>query len=109
MNKPRIIKWDKTPEQDFGTVKVRQLLDTEEVPELSVNWVYKAKLPDKRLSKNECDVAYFILSGTGTCLIDGEKTPVSKGDVVYIPAGQEYLLSEGLETIAACNPRFGGK
>ncbi len=105
----KVIKGDKVEEKDFGTVRTKTLLDTPEVPEFSVNWVYKQKSPEGRMSKSEhCDTAYYVISGSGHALINNEEIAVTKGDVVYIPKGEEYELSEGIETIAVCSPRFSG-
>ena len=108
MKKAIVIKGDDIPEKDFDTVKTKVLLDTEEVPNFSVNWVYKKK-SDKMSTADKGDIAYYILSGTGNAIINNKTTQIKKGDVIYIPKGEEYKISEGIETLAVCNPRFGGK
>jgi mannose-6-phosphate isomerase-like protein (cupin superfamily) len=44
--------------------------------------------------------AYFILAGVGNACVGGECEPVSRGDVVVIPAGDEqWIENTGTETL----------
>jgi quercetin dioxygenase-like cupin family protein len=108
MPSAKIYRWDEAEEKDFGTVRSRSIMDTPEVPGLSLSWVFKQKAPTDRMSKsNEIDIAYYVIEGEGHVLIDGVEHPIAKGDVLYVPRGAEYRMSDGLETVAACTPRFG--
>ena len=43
---------------------------------------------------------YVFLSGTGEVVIDGESTPVTSGDAVFIPGGVEHMaVNTGSETL----------
>lgn len=43
---------------------------------------------------------YVFLSGAGEVVIDGESTPVTSGDAVFIPGGVEHMaVNTGSETL----------
>lgn len=37
----------------------------------------------------------FVLSGTGTVLLEGKERPLRAGDVVYVPAEEEHQFKAG--------------
>lgn len=105
--KATIYRCPAEPTIDKATVRSWQVMDTPDVPNLSMSLMVK-KSSEGHVSRAEkCDLAYMVVSGEGYCLLDGEKHTLKKGDVLYAPKGSEYYLSEGMEIVAACNPRFG--
>ncbi|MBY8863524.1 cupin domain-containing protein [Nocardia sp. CA2R105] len=39
------------------------------------------------------DETFIFTSGVGTVTIDGEQRPIAPGDVVYIPHGQDHIVT----------------
>lgn len=58
-----------------------------------------APLPDRGHTHDQSEV-YFFLSGNGEVVVDGESTPVTAGDAVFIPGGIEHMaVNTGNETL----------
>jgi mannose-6-phosphate isomerase-like protein (cupin superfamily) len=102
----RVFKKAEQPNIDKSTLAAWQVLNTSDVPELSLSLIFK-KAVDGHVSVAQKNMAYMVISGSGTCEIDGVHHALNKGDVVYTPAGARYALSAGMELVAACTPRFG--
>lgn len=52
------------------------------------------------------DRIYFIISGTGEFLIDGEKSTVAANDLVFIPKNTTYDIKGKLHYFLVCAPAF---
>jgi mannose-6-phosphate isomerase-like protein (cupin superfamily) len=59
-------------------------------------------------SHPEAEESYFVLSGEARIVIDGEESPLGKGDGVLIAPNREHQIfndgAEDLEFIAVCVP-----
>jgi mannose-6-phosphate isomerase-like protein (cupin superfamily) len=56
--------------------------------------------------ENECDFCYYVLSGSGFFIIDGEQEPCTEGDLVVIPAGSEFTYRGKLKMLLNVTPPF---
>src|SRR3989344_792002 len=58
----------------------------------------------------ESDVAYYILKGKATWIINNKEYLVSKGDLVFLPKGTKYKKkTKNLLMLAISSPRFDRK
>lgn len=67
--------------------------------------------PDVQSPHRE-DEIYYVLSGEGMIMMDGEKTPVKPGSVVFVPAGQEHRFTDfplGLTLLVVFAPAYGSR
>lgn len=81
-------------------------------PDMSVG-IYKldAGQPDLQSPHTE-DEIYYVLSGEGMVIMDGQKTVVRPGSVVFVPAGQEHRFSDyptGLTLLVVFGPAYGSR
>lgn len=106
MGVARIFRRASEPTIDKPSVTAWQVMDTPEIPNLSMSFMVKKPM-EGHLSTAQTEMAYMVVSGEGYCLLDGEKHTMQKGDVLYTPKGAQYYLSDGMEIVAASTPRFG--
>jgi len=103
--KYKIIKSSEVDEQDFGYIKVKQLLNQEDIDNVSLA-VIKIDGTNKKVVNRRGDALYYVLQGNGEFNIDGEKVPVTTGDLVFIPKGTPYFDKGKLTMLSFNNPRF---
>lgn len=107
--KPIIIRAKNLKENDFGDTKVTDILNTKKFLKFSVAKVRKVGDDIKMGLDTESDVAYYVLEGEGTCVIEDKKYHIKKGDLVLIPRGTKYKNLKGLTLLAIAFPRFDRK
>jgi len=56
------------------------------------------------LRQKECDFIYYIVSGSGEFVIDGETTACSAGDLVPVPAGRLLSYSGSMRMFLTSTP-----
>ena len=103
--KYKLIKSSEVKEQDFGYIKVKQLLNQKDIDNVSVALV-EIDGNNKKIINKRGDALYFILDGEGQFEIDGEMVKVAKGDLIFIPQGTPYYDKGKLKMISFNNPRF---
>lgn len=101
----RIIKSKDIKEEDFGTVKVKNLLMEDTYDKFSVAKVEIVGEPKLGLDK-ESDVAYYVLEGKGKFFIEDEEFNVEEGDLIFIPKGTKYKDAGDLKLLAISVPKF---
>ena len=104
--KPKIIISSELKEKDFGSTKVTDILNTEEFPKFSIAKVRKLRDDIKTGLDQESDVAYYVLEGKGTCVIENKEYHIKKGDLIILPHGTKYKNLKGLTLLAIASPRF---
>jgi len=65
--------------------------------------------PDLQQPHTE-DEIYYVLSGEGMIVMDGAKTPVHPGSLVFVPKGQEHRFTDyptGLTLLVVFAPAYG--
>ncbi len=103
--KYKVIKSKEIAEQDFGYIKVKQLLNQKDVDNVSAALV-KINGTNKKVINKRSDALYYVIEGNGSFNIDGEELPVEAGDFVYIPKGTPYFDKGNLVMLGFNNPRF---
>ena len=103
--KYKVIKSSKVEEKDFGHIKVRQLLNQENLDNVSVA-IVKISGTNKKVVNKRSDTLYYVLEGKGEFNIDDEIIPVSVGDLVFIRKGTPYFDKGKLTLLSFNNPRF---
>src|SRR5262245_13206581 len=89
--------------------KVRQRLEAagggyeivHESPGLEVGvYVLVAPEPDRQ-SAHDDDELYVVLEGRGELTVEGESTPLTEGQAVFVPAGADHRFTgyEGLSVL----------
>ena len=96
---------DKKNTKDLGYIKVQQLLNQEDVENLSAA-IIEIDGTNKKIINRKGDAIYYILEGNGYFEINGIKNAVEKGDLVFIPKGCEYFDSGKLKMICINSPRY---
>ena len=61
---------------------------------------------DTQFVEQECDVIFYILSGTGEVVVEGRSYHVSKDDTITIPKGSKYYITGSLDYIASTSPAY---
>lgn len=90
---------------DRGFIKVKKLLNEDDISNLSVS-VVKIDGVNKKIINTKSDAAYFIIEGNGFFNIDGEEIVVEKGDLVFIRMGSAYFDKGKLTMLAINNPKY---
>lgn len=103
-----IKKDNEIPAQDYGYIKVKQLLNQKDIENLSVA-VVEINGKNKKIVNKKGDAIYYVLKGSGFFEIDGHKNLVEQGDLIFIPKGSEYFDSGNLTMISINNPRYDSK
>jgi len=106
--KYKVIKSSKIAEQDFGHIKVKQLLNQDGIDNISVA-IVKIDGINKKVVNKRSDALYYVLKGNGSFNINGETVSVSVGDLVFIPKGTAYFDKGNLTLLSFNNPRFDKK
>jgi len=101
----KLIKATETQEQDFGYIKVKQLLNQKDIDNVSVALI-KIDGTNKKVINKRGDALYYVLEGKGEFEIGDEKVSVSKGDLIFIPKNTPYFDKGKLTMISFNNPRF---
>ena len=110
MGVAKIFRRTEEPTVDRETVKTWQVMDTDEVPHISMAIMFKKQVPDGYMSENkEIDISYMVISDEGEINLDGGLQKLKRGDVIYLPRNTKYAFSEGIEVVAASTPRFGSQ
>lgn len=104
--KPIIIKAEDRKENDYGATKVTDILNTKKFAKFSIAKVRKVNDEVKLGLDPESDVAYYVLEGTGKCIIEDKEYTIKKGDLVFIPSGTKYKNLKGLTLLAIASPPF---
>jgi mannose-6-phosphate isomerase-like protein (cupin superfamily) len=100
--KPAIIRAGNVPVRDLGRLKSQELLDEKE---LSITLV--ERITDGKLGiQEESDMVFYVLEGTGKCILADEEHELQKGDLMIIPKGTKYKTFNGLKLLTISTPRF---
>src|SRR6516162_2984944 len=68
--------------------------------------VLQAEIQDAKLHYHErTDEFYYVISGQGTMILDGEEIELHKGVVVYVPRGVKHKAKGKLTVLTVCVPR----
>ncbi|MFC1613303.1 cupin domain-containing protein [Patescibacteria group bacterium] len=99
------IKSEEVERQNFGAVRVQNLLSDENYKKISVARVDIIGEQKFGLDK-ESDVIYYVLDGKGKFFIENDEFDVKKGDLIFIPKNTKYKDSGKLELLAIASPKF---
>lgn len=55
---------------------------------------------------NECDQVYYVVNGTGSVVVDGQRNELSPGDAVFIASGSTHAVDGDLELLIINGPAF---
>lgn len=94
--------------QDYSYIKVKQLLNQEDIDNLSVA-IVEINGKNKKIINKRGDAIYYVLKGSGFFDINGQKNSVEQGDLIFIPKGTEYFDSGKLTMLCINNPRYDSK
>jgi mannose-6-phosphate isomerase-like protein (cupin superfamily) len=61
---------------------------------------------DTTIIEHECDFSYFILEGSGEFIINGKTESCSVGNLVVIPAGNQFTYKGKLKMLLNVTPPF---
>ncbi len=103
--KYKIIRTSETKTENRGFIKVTQILSSDEIDNLSVS-IVEISGKNKKIINKRGDAAYYVIAGSGFFTIDGNKTNVSKGDLVFISRGTPYFDEGNLKMVAINTPRY---
>ncbi len=103
--KYKVVRSKEVAEQDFGYIKVKQLLNQKDVDNVSVSLV-TINGTNKRIINKRGDALYYVIEGSGSFNIEGEELQVEVGDLVYIPKGTPYFDKGNLVMLSVNTPRF---
>lgn len=99
------VKQEDVEEDDFGSIKVKNLLNIENNNSFSIAKVELTGEQKFGLNKKS-DLAYFILDGEGKFFIEDKEVGVKKGDLIFIPKNTKYRDEGSLNLLAISSPRF---
>ena len=67
--------------------------------------VHHVRIHDAKLHYHErTDEFYYVISGSGTMLLDGEEVELHPGVVVYVPRGVQHKARGDLTVLVVCVP-----
>lgn len=101
----KLIKSNHVEEINRGFIKVKKLLNEDDISNLSVS-IVKIDGVNKKIVNTKSDSVYFVLEGSGFFNIDGKEVGVEKGDLIFIRMGSAYFDSGKLTMLAINNPRY---
>ena len=104
----KIIRSNKLKEKDYRIAKVTDILKTKKFNIAKVK-IIKNNNKIKAGYDTESNVAYYVLEGKGTAVINNKKYQLKKGDCVYYPKGTKYKHLKGLTLLAIACPPFNRK
>lgn len=92
---------------------IRSLLDRSNAP-VQLQSLAEATLPaggaTTRHLHKESEEIYYVISGTGTMDLDGERREVGPGDAILIPPGARHQITAGpveeLRFLCCCAPPY---
>ncbi len=68
--------------------------------------IHHVVISDAKLHYHErTDEFYYIISGTGTMILDEEEIELHEGVVVYVPRGVKHKAIGNLTVLTVCIPR----
>lgn len=103
--KAKHIKSAEIKENDFGAIKVKNLLADPDYEKFSVAVV--KLVGEQKFGLNKVsDTAYYVLDGEGKFFIEDKEFSVKKGDLIFIPKNTKYKDSGKLTLLATSCPRF---
>ena len=101
----KIIKSKDVNEENFGSIKVQNILAEENYDKFSVAKV--EIIGEQKFGLDtESDLAYYVLEGKGKFYIEDEFFDVEKGDLVFIPKNTKYKDEGNLILLAVAVPKF---
>jgi len=103
--KYRVIKNSQVEEIDRGFIKVRQLLNQDDINNVSVA-IIKINGTNKRIINTKSDAVYYVIEGNGFFDINDEEVKVETGDLIFIPKGTTYFDKGSLTMLSINNPRY---
>ncbi len=101
----KVIRSENLKEDDFGVIKVTNIINSEDWP-FSIAKVKKVGNDLKKGVNLESSVAYYVLEGKGTFIIEKKEYNIKKGDCILIPKGIKYNSLKGLTLLAISLPRY---
>jgi len=99
------IKSEEVEKQDFGSVRVQNLLSDQNYKKLSVA-IVEIVGEQKFGLDQESDTIYYVLDGTGKFFIENNEFDVKEGDLIFIPKNTKYKDSGDLQLLAIATPKF---
>jgi mannose-6-phosphate isomerase-like protein (cupin superfamily) len=103
--KATVIKQNEIEEKNIGVIKIKQLVNSSELPNMSAV-IIKLNGKNKKNKHTVSDTFYFVLKGQGHFYLDKQKYSVEKGDLIVIPHGTIYQDEGDMTLLSICNPRF---
>ena len=103
--KAKIIKASDGKIQDFGNMKLKNMLNNPSWP-FSLNWIERTSNETREGYETDQMVAFYVLEGNGEVLIDGENYQVSQGDIIAFPLGVRWKFMKGLTLLAVSSPPY---
>jgi len=103
MAKFKVIQSKDLKEMNYGHTKVTTVLKTKA---FSIAKVRKVGDEIKSGYDKESNTAYYVLDGKGSCVINGKKYHLKKGDCVFYTKGTKYKHLKGLTLLAISFPPF---
>jgi len=66
------------------------------------------RAPEKGQTRNNvCDEQFYVISGTGTMVVDGESSEIAEGDLIIIDKGTaHYFTGKNLRIITITKPNW---
>lgn len=103
--KAKIFKASDGDVQDFGNMKLKNILNDPSLP-YSINWIERISNEVREGYEAERDVAFYVLDGKSTAIIDGEEIEVAGGDLVYFPKNTKWKFMKGITLLAISSPPY---
>jgi mannose-6-phosphate isomerase-like protein (cupin superfamily) len=83
--------------------QIRFLIDAKDQ---AAGEVCEVEITDAKLHYHKkTDEFYYVLSGQGKMLLDGEEIELHPGVLVYVPRGVKHKASGNLKALIVCVPR----
>ncbi len=86
-------------------MKLKTMLDDPSWP-FSVNWIQRTSNETKEGYETDQDVAFYVLDGEGSVIVDGETVLINKNDIIAFPRGVRWKFMQGLTLLAISNPPY---
>jgi mannose-6-phosphate isomerase-like protein (cupin superfamily) len=102
---PRFLRRDPAEVQPWAETcgQIRCLI---EAKDSAAGEVHHVEIDDAKLHYHErTDEFYYVITGRGTMVLDGEEIELHPGVVVYIPRGVKHKARGKLTVLTICIPR----
>lgn len=103
--KYKLVRSSEVKDDDLGFIKIKTLLNSEDVPNMSAA-IVRIDGVNKKAVNTVSDTLYYVLQGEGVFTIEGEEMGVAQGDLVLVPKGSVYFDKGAMTLLAVAHPRF---